>query len=61
MGGTLVRTIGFVRAKATTGMKSLAYNIAALASGAVSIRVRREHRATNEHIKLLGRKSERVG
>ena len=27
MGGTLVRTIGLVRAKAKTGMKNLAYNM----------------------------------
>jgi hypothetical protein len=27
MGGTLVRTIGMVRAKAKIGMKNLAYNV----------------------------------
>ena len=27
MGGTLVRTIGLVRAKAKIGMKNLAYNV----------------------------------
>ena len=31
MGGTLVRTIGLIRAKAKIGMKNLAYNMRRLA------------------------------
>jgi len=31
MGGTLVRTVGLIRAKAKIGMKNLAYNMRRLA------------------------------
>lgn len=45
MGGTLVRTIGLVRAKARIGMKNLPITCAALSSCAASTRTRHEYRA----------------